>query len=743
MRAIVHRSVWIAAVVGLAWSWASGSTPRNEPAALPPLPHPLASFGAAVEGDWLYVYSGHTGKAHAHSRRNLVDGFYRVHLAKPQSWQSLPAGPPLQGLAMVAHGGRLFRIGGLDARNEPQQDEDLHSVASVAAFDPATNVWRDLPPMPEPRSSHDAAVTDGKVYVFGGWSLEGAGGGKAWHDHGLVADLTVDPIQWKPIAQPFHRRALTVAAANGKVYAIGGLTRAGETSDRVDIYDTATGQWRRGPDLTLDDRMKGFGASAFAVKGAVYLSGGGADLWRLSADETAWQKTGFQLARPRFFHRMIPAGDDRLLFIAGASKGDHLADIESVTLSQLPKAASTTGAIDAPPAAHHANWPGFRGGGDSHTHVPAERLPLKWSETEHVAWRAPLDGYGQSSPVVWADRVFVTTADGPMKQTMIVTCFDLATGERRWQRRFEASQQIERSDYVSKAAPTPAIDAARLYVFFESGDLIALDHDGQTLWQRSLTKEYGPFEGNHGVGASPAQSADALFVLIDHGAPGYLLCIDKNSGQNRWKIDRPKRVSWSSPIVSNRAGRTEVLISSNGVVESFDAADGSRLWFVEGLEKNTVCSPSFTDDWVIVGSTERQSCVAVARGGEGDVSGTHVRWRAETASATFSSPLIHRDRVYMVNNAGVAFCLDLSTGKERWAHRLPAACWASPLAAGGRVYFFCKNGATVVLDADAEQPTVLAESSIPVPAETRQYGYAVAGPSLLLRSGAELFCIRR
>ena len=159
-------------------------------------------------------------------------------------------------------------------------------------------------------------------------------------------------------------------------------------------------------------------------------------------------------------------------------------------------------------------WPAFRGAGSSTS--LAENLPLKWSERDGVAWTTKLPGAGQSSPVIWRDRVFVTTAVGGNKETSSVVCVVLSSGRVLWRKDFESSQPAKVNGYISQAAPTPAVDAQRIYAFFETGNLVALDHDGRVTWQRSLTDDYGKFLGNHGLGSSIVLTDDAVIVLVDH-----------------------------------------------------------------------------------------------------------------------------------------------------------------------------------------------------------------------------------
>jgi outer membrane protein assembly factor BamB len=381
-------------------------------------------------------------------------------------------------------------------------------------------------------------------------------------------------------------------------------------------------------------------------------------------------------------------------------------------------------------------WPAFRGRGDSVSY--AESLPLRWGEQTGVAWTSDIAGYGQSSPVVWRDRIFVTSVEGKNKEKSLVTCFDLKSGRMIWSKDFSSSQPAEVNDYMSRGAPTPAVDDRRVYAFFETGDLVVLDHDGHVLWQRSITTDYGKFLGNHGLGSSLALTGDAVIVLVCHDGSSYLLAIDKATGTTRWKIDRPQQVSWSSPIYD--AGRGQIVISSSGTCEAIDAQSGRQLWVAGGMEGNTVPSATITDELVVVGSSEIGSNVAIRRGGQADVSGTHISWRSASATASFNSPLVYRDHVYMVNRAGVAYCLDLRSGKTVWNYRLGDSCWASPLGAADRVYFFGKSGKTTVVAAGPALE-VLAENILPT--DDRVYGVAAVNGVLIVRTGSELMCIHK
>jgi N-acetylneuraminic acid mutarotase len=207
-------------------------------------------------------------------------------------------------------------------RNKAGEPNDLKSTADVARFDPATGKWEALPPLPEPRSSHDVAVIDNTLYVVGGWNLRGKDEIQ-WTDSMLMLDLAAEKPEWKKAAQPFQRRALVTAANDGKLYVIGGFDENSEISKRLDIYEAKTGKWSTGPELPGDDI--GFAPAAAVLDGKVYASFADGTVHRLTA--TAWERVG--AGEPRLAHRMV-ALDGKLVIAGGATGADTLDLVEAI-----------------------------------------------------------------------------------------------------------------------------------------------------------------------------------------------------------------------------------------------------------------------------------------------------------------------------------------------------------------------------------------------------------------------------
>lgn len=302
----------------------------------PALDRGITSFGGAIDGDWLYVYGGHYGEAHHYSRAGQSGDFRRLNLRDPQQWESLPGGPKLTGVALVAHKGRLYRIGGFTAKNSETEEQSLWSQSDFARFDPETRDWKSLPPLPEGRSSHDAAVVGDTLYVAGGWNMQGDAE-NVWHETAWAVDLSADTLEWKPIASPpFRRRALALAAWQDKLYVLGGMQEQGGPTTRVAVYDPQSNAWSEGPAL-LGSGMEGFGSAAFACDGRLFATTMSGAVQRLTPDGKKWEFVG-QLEHPRFFHRVLPWQDRELVIVGGA----HMAVGKIDALERLPVSSPQT-----------------------------------------------------------------------------------------------------------------------------------------------------------------------------------------------------------------------------------------------------------------------------------------------------------------------------------------------------------------------------------------------------------------
>jgi len=408
--------------------------------------------------------------------------------------------------------------------------------------------------------------------------------------------------------------------------------------------------------------------------------------------------------------------------------------------AQLTTVATSTTAAET--------WPGFRGAGDSHT--TAKNLPRSWElrGPRPGNWTIRLPGYGQSSPVVWNDRVFVTAVSGEAKEHLHVLAVSLAKGEILWQRDFEGTQKVKDSDTVSRGAPTPVVDADRLYAVFESGDVLALTHEGNMVWMRSFVKDYGEIKGPHGYSSSPVLVNDLCILQVAHSGPSYILALEKATGMERWRTPHPSQTGWSTPAVLTRNRRSQIVVSTSGSVRALDATTGREAWLFSDVRGNSTASPTIAGDFVVIGASTEQGggrrgaapntemvptgSLTLHLGSPGDSTQPSVVWKSTKISAGYSSPIVLDGLTYFVNKVGVVQCVDVPTGEVKWQHRLPGELWASPVVDNGHITFFCKHGQVVTLKGG---PVLVEVAESQVSTTDIVYGVAAVDGCWIVRTG--------
>jgi hypothetical protein len=318
--------------------WANALTISAENALFPDLPEAITSFGAVSSEGFVYVYGGHTGEAHSYSTETTLGEFWRLSIKSPTQWESLKSDIRVQGTSLLAHNNFIFRVGGLSVRNKQPDligDQEkqgntfshLYSLDDFARYDIGDNEWKSLPPMPRPRSSHDAVLAGSQIFVLGGWNLNGNPEHSEWFENMFVFDISGEISAWRVEPQPFKRRAIAVTSIGKKIYAIGGMDTDGDTSNLVNVYDTIEKVWTKGPSLP-NGPMKGFGAAACANASQLYVTHYAGTILELSKDHQNWLEVG-QMKPRRFFHRTVMAGDDGILAMGGANRIEgHLATVQ-------------------------------------------------------------------------------------------------------------------------------------------------------------------------------------------------------------------------------------------------------------------------------------------------------------------------------------------------------------------------------------------------------------------------------
>ncbi len=402
------------------------------------------------------------------------------------------------------------------------------------------------------------------------------------------------------------------------------------------------------------------------------------------------------------------------------------------------------------------NWTSFQNGGTLSVSLDADAL--RWKEV----WSQDIPGYGQSSPVVWGETVYVTSVSGPQKETYHVVAFKLSDGSKVWQHDLKNASPRENTSYVSRAAPTPAADANGLVCFFEGGNVVALTHDGKVRWERDLVKEFGPLDARHGLSASVEQTEANAFIWVERAEEPYVLAVDKKSGKTVWKVAGIGATSWASPRLVPVNDGHHLVLSGIGHLVGLDPQTGQRLWKFDGISGNSSPTPiPLSDGRFLQGATvgrgesssgsaaKSNGVIGITRTDDGQWQADYV-WQAKRATSSFGSPIAHADRCYYVNATGVVYCLDLKTGEEVFTKRLEESIWATPVAIGDEILFFGKGGSIRGIADGQEFQAMSSETAWKAPSDDAPasergrssgpvlYGVAVVGDHVVIRRGDQL-----
>jgi outer membrane protein assembly factor BamB len=393
------------------------------------------------------------------------------------------------------------------------------------------------------------------------------------------------------------------------------------------------------------------------------------------------------------------------------------------------------------------NWPQWRGpllNGLSRETA----LPVRWSNTEGVAWRLALPAWSGSTPIIWGDRVFLNVAEGP---GVFLWCLDRTNGSVRWKRPLSGDNKQIRKQNMS--SPSPVTDGERVWVMTGTGILKAFDFDGNEHWVRDIQRDYGPFGQLYGYGSSPLLFEDSLYVQVLHGshtdAPSYLLRIRKSDGKTVWRVERRTSAeqespdAYTTPTLVRHGARTEVIVSGADVVTGHDPSNGAELWRAEGLNPNhdgiyRIIASSVVYDDVIYAPSRERPLLALRAGGRGDVSRTHVLWRFMNGPDV-PMPVTDGTYLYVINDRGIMWCLDAKTGVPVYERkRLRSATYTgSPVLADGKIYITDEDGVTSVVQAG---PTfgVLAENDF---GEYVLSSPAVSDGQIFIRTDKALYAV--
>jgi outer membrane protein assembly factor BamB len=413
------------------------------------------------------------------------------------------------------------------------------------------------------------------------------------------------------------------------------------------------------------------------------------------------------------------------------------------------------------------DWPGWRG--PSSNGISAlKNFPVSWSRDHNVAWKTPLPGRGHSSPVVWGNRVFLTTdiegdvlpgaapakhkmdgqpfrhpdsVGGNRKHTLKVLCFDGSTGKQLWERTaYDGAVFDDVHKFNTYASPTPVTDGKYVYAYFESQGLYKYDFDGALVWKMSLG---GISTLGVGTGASPVLFEDKIVILADQddGEASFLAAVSTADGKIAWKTARKEAITWTTPVVVESGKQPLLIVPAMEDVAAYDPRSGKELWRTEGLESNSVHTPVFGHGMVYVTSGfPKKITMAIrldpAKGRE------RVAWKYEKGTGYIPSPILYGDDLYVLTGAGLVTCLDAITGEPKYEGKRfpkPAQFTSAPVAFDGKLMITSNDGDTYVVKAGPEFE-VLATNSLD---ESVYASLALAGDSVYIRSANSLYRIRQ
>lgn len=406
----------------------------------------------------------------------------------------------------------------------------------------------------------------------------------------------------------------------------------------------------------------------------------------------------------------------------------------------------------APTLLTAANWPGWRGPHQNGI-SPESNFPTEWSKTKNVRWRVPLPERGNSSPVIWGDRIFLTQAI-EKEQRRTVMCFRRSDGKLLWQKGTVYAGEDKTHGDNPYCAASPATDGTVVIATFGSAGVFAYDLEGKELWHRDLGKQ----EHEWGYASSPVIDGDRCYVMHGPGKGTKLVALQKRTGVTLWENPLPEPVptertdgfkgnlpgrigSFSTPVLVQADGRSELIISLPQSLKAFDPSSGKLLWHAAGLNPLVYTTPVVADQTVVTLGGFFGSGLAIKAGGSGDVTEKRLWYEQRAKKNRIGSPVIKDGYVYVLNMDGIAECLELSTGKSLWTERLKgpgakADSWSSFTLAGDKLYTVNQSGDAFVLRASPKFE-LIATNSV---GEYTNSSFAHSDGDLFLRTYENLWC---
>ncbi len=385
------------------------------------------------------------------------------------------------------------------------------------------------------------------------------------------------------------------------------------------------------------------------------------------------------------------------------------------------------------------NWPGWRGPRGDGTSAE-KNIPTRWSATENLVWKTEIPGGGHASPIVWEDRVFTVSAV-PEKEERLLLCFDRHNGKILWQQPVITSPMEKKHKLNSHASSTPATDGKLIYVaFLDVQDMVvaAYDFNGQQKW---LVRP-GKFKSVHGFCSSPVLFKDEVIVNGDHDGDSYIVALDRATGKTLWKTPRENHTrSYCVPIIRELGGRTQMILSGDKSVASYDPNNGKLHWMLDGPTEQFVASMVYNptaDLLFMTGGFPEHHLLGMKYDGQGKIDDSKIVWHSTKASSVsyVPSPISEGKYFLIVSDSGFANCLEAANGNLLWQERL-GSHHASLVSSDGLVYFLSDTGTTTVVK-PGEHYQAVATNEL---GETCFASPAISQGQIFIRGEKNLFCI--
>jgi outer membrane protein assembly factor BamB len=426
------------------------------------------------------------------------------------------------------------------------------------------------------------------------------------------------------------------------------------------------------------------------------------------------------------------------------------------------------------------NWPHWRG--PHHNGISdAAKLPMKWSLTENIVWKTPLPSWSAATPIIWGDRIFITSPSkaepkpepkqkaeeqaqegrrrrrprrDPGGSKLFLICISKKDGKILWERELDDKNQIHNKQ--NDATPSPVTDGKHVWIVTGTGKVAAFDFNGKKVWKRDLQQDYGPFGLNWGYGSSPLLHEGSLILEVLHGMktddPSYIVSLDAATGKVQWHQERPTDAqrespdAYTTPVVLKHEGKTQIVISGGDYVTGHDFKTGKEIWRAAGLNPKqlgnyrVVPTPIIVDG-LIYAPTRKKPLIALKVGGTGDITESHFVWKYEgSGGPDVPSPISDGKYFYMVDDRGLVTCLNLKTGALIWGPEATTEgiVSASPILVDGKLYIINEKGVTSIVSVGSEFKLLQMNE---LDGTYTLASPAVSGSQLFIRTSTHLYCI--